>query len=209
MQYTKFTANGYTFTLVYTFHRDTAYGGIVSKPDDAAPDNPAWQDAFAQAKRHYDQQAPYHRIVEIDSMGDGPLREPYKAEVEACAALVLDPQGPFTHVQRAAVTEMLYGQPYAARAKRPKPEPRAGYVYLVKSPLNVYKIGRTIDPDSRRHTFEVKLPFEIEFEAIIAAPDMIALERELHQRFARKRLNGEWFELEPQDIEYIKSLQGD
>lgn len=86
---------------------------------------------------------------------------------------------------------------------------RAGYVYLVKSSTGYYKIGRTIDPDDRMRTFSVKLPFEVAYEHLIKTSDMFMLESQLHNKFHKKRINGEWFILDESDVEYIKSLGGD
>lgn len=81
-----------------------------------------------------------------------------------------------------------------------------GYVYLLQSPSKAYKIGRTRTPENRLKTFGVQLPFEVEYICLIATSDMYRLERQLHQRFATKRINGEWFALTPEDIEFIKGL---
>lgn len=83
---------------------------------------------------------------------------------------------------------------------------RAGYVYLIQSPTGAYKIGRTIDINRRIKTFHVKLPFEIEPICIIKTENMFVLEAQLHIKFALKRLDGEWFKLTTEDVEYIKSL---
>ncbi len=83
-----------------------------------------------------------------------------------------------------------------------------GYVYLLQSPTSAYKIGRTKSPKSRSKTFGVQLPFEVEFIALIKTNDMLRLEAELHQQYAEKRVNGEWFNLSSEDVEYIKSLAG-
>lgn len=87
-----------------------------------------------------------------------------------------------------------------------KPRDRKGHVYLIQSPTGAYKIGRTTDPADRLRTFNVKLPFEVEYVCVIATDDMYALERQLHSKFAAKRVNGEWFILSPDDVEYIKGL---
>lgn len=81
-----------------------------------------------------------------------------------------------------------------------------GYVYLLQSPTKAYKIGRTSNPKSRAKTFGVQLPFEVEFICLIQADDMRQLETELHQRFSDKRINGEWFALSPDDVDYMKGL---
>ena len=85
--------------------------------------------------------------------------------------------------------------------------PIPGYVYLINE-INGphYKIGRSVNPEDRTKTFGIKLPYKIEYEALIPTTDMHNLEAELHARFADKRVDGEWFALEPADVDYIKSL---
>lgn len=83
---------------------------------------------------------------------------------------------------------------------------RHGFVYLIQSPTGSYKIGRTKDPDDRLKTFSVKLPFEVDYVCTIETGDMYQLERELHKKYASKRVNGEWFYLEPEDVEDIRGL---
>lgn len=81
-----------------------------------------------------------------------------------------------------------------------------GYVYLIQSPTGAYKIGRTANPTDRMKTFSVKLPFEVEYVCVIQTEDMLGLENQLHNQFAHLRINGEWFQLSPDDVEYIKGL---
>lgn len=84
---------------------------------------------------------------------------------------------------------------------------RAGFVYLIEASNGTYKIGRTKDPDDRMKTFNVKLPFAVEYLTVIQTDDMYSLERDLHQRFADKRLDGsEFFQLSTDDIAYIAGL---
>jgi hypothetical protein len=85
----------------------------------------------------------------------------------------------------------------------------SGYVYLLQSPTKSYKIGRSKNPQDRLKTFSVKLPFEVEYIALIETPDMTGLERQLHERFAEKRVNGEWFELSEEDVQYIQGLSNE
>lgn len=90
------------------------------------------------------------------------------------------------------------------RRKRKAP----GFVYLIRSEVGYYKIGRTVNPDDRIRTFSVRLPFRVEYEHLIKCEDQRALEKQLHTKFADKRIDGEWFELTPDDVAYIKSLGG-
>lgn len=123
-----------------------------------------------------------------------------------------------------AVPDKLLAVSEHARAERKRREERtvakrqeeyskqqaaAGYVYLIVSDTGYYKIGRTNNPKNRIATFTVKLPFHVEYEHLIACPDMRSLERNLHQRFKHKRVGGEWFALDADDIAFIKSLGGE
>jgi hypothetical protein len=86
---------------------------------------------------------------------------------------------------------------------------KSGYVYLLQSPTTYYKIGKTNAPNNRLKTFNVKLPFEVEYAALIETSDMHRLEKELHERYETKRVKGtEWFALDADDVTYIKSLDG-
>ena len=108
------------------------------------------------------------------------------------------------------IQEILRKRASAKEAKQRKlarsRDGRAGFVYVLKSESGTYKIGRTKNPDDRLRTFSVKLPFAVEYEALIYSSDMIALERDLHLRFADKRVNGEWFTLNEQDMDEIRLI---
>lgn len=90
--------------------------------------------------------------------------------------------------------------------KHPQLRAKAGYVYLLQSISGHYKIGRTQDPERRVKTFAIQLPFEVEYVCLIETLNMVELEKDLHLRFAAKRLNGEWFDLDAEEVEYIKGL---
>jgi hypothetical protein len=82
-------------------------------------------------------------------------------------------------------------------------EDRSGYVYLLKAhkPFEeCYKIGRTADPKQRFKTFGVKLPYKVDLICAAKTDDMFRLEAAMHERFAHCRLDGEWFQLTPEEV---------
>lgn len=83
----------------------------------------------------------------------------------------------------------------------------AGFVYLLQSPTGLYKIGKTADINNRLRTFNVKLPFEVEYRHIIRTSDRHALESELHLKYHHRRVNGEWFDLTDSDVAEICAIQ--
>lgn len=81
-----------------------------------------------------------------------------------------------------------------------------GYVYLLKSSTAFWKIGKTKNPVDRRKTFSVKLPFEVQYAHLIYCHDMNKLEKEMHIIFKKKRVDGEWFSLNEDDVRWIKQF---
>lgn len=84
-----------------------------------------------------------------------------------------------------------------------------GYVYVIRDidVTGFCKIGRSVNPPDRIGDFFVKLPFSIRVECVIETDDCYELEAALHTHYSAKHIRGEWFNLEANDIEYIKSLE--
>ncbi len=79
-----------------------------------------------------------------------------------------------------------------------------GYVYLLgSSEYGWYKIGKSRRPSVRAKELGILLPFEIRPIAIWESERYSALERELHEKFADDRINGEWFKFEIEHIEVL------
>lgn len=89
-----------------------------------------------------------------------------------------------------------------------------GYVYLLRSRNNIFKIGSTNDLPKRLsenyRSWNHVQPFEVEW--VIYTEDYHTLEFDLHRKFQAKRARGkrerpgDWFALSPADVDYIKSL---
>ena len=84
-------------------------------------------------------------------------------------------------------------------------EQEIGYIYLIKSDHG-YKIGKSKVLSKRMNTFGIQLPFEHEciYSAKVIAYHKI--EKYFHKHFASKHLKGEWFNLNENDIGFIKSF---
>jgi hypothetical protein len=86
--------------------------------------------------------------------------------------------------------------------------PKPGFVYLIQcGPY--YKIGVSTDVGQRVKQLSTLPPFDLDLVCTIETGDMESLERELHERFADKRKRGEWFELDPEDVDQIREMAGD
>lgn len=94
--------------------------------------------------------------------------------------------------------EALYQK---SSAKTPTPT----FIYLIKNNRNgLYKIGRSKTPSIRESTLQSEEP---DISMILSFAGTSQLEKELHKRFADKRVRGEWFELSGIDIEIIKTYR--
>lgn len=87
------------------------------------------------------------------------------------------------------------------------PPGREGFVYVVKpAGHNVYKIGCSVDVERRLARMQRKYDFSLELVAVIYSKDYERLEAQMHRRFAKYHLIGEWFVLPDSAIEYLKGL---
>ncbi len=81
-----------------------------------------------------------------------------------------------------------------------------GFVYLMRNGRNGFtKIGYSRSPKHREKTLQSEEP---EVEIIFSAKAQFSLEQSLHDKFARKRVRGEWFNLSAEDIEAIQKQIG-
>jgi len=78
-----------------------------------------------------------------------------------------------------------------------------GTVYLIKS-SKFYKIGRSNSAGRRHYELSIQLPESTEVIHSINTDDPVGIEAYWHSRFKDKRKNGEWFELNQEDIKAFK-----
>ena len=96
---------------------------------------------------------------------------------------------------------------YKERFDKQEKEKVKGFVYLLKiEGKNQYKIGVTKNLNKRLKQISPKMPFELKIEHKIKHNDIYGMEDELHNKFDDKRIKGEWFKLNDNDVNYIKGL---
>ncbi len=87
---------------------------------------------------------------------------------------------------------------------------KSGFVYLLaykgSSGERMYKIGRSKNPTRRSHYLSSSAPKPSELLHVIRCNDMCRVENYFHVKFRPKRINGEWFNLNDEDIGFIKSF---
>lgn len=82
--------------------------------------------------------------------------------------------------------------------------PQPGYVYLMRGD-RWHKIGRCQNPADRLAGM-TRLPFPVSLVCTIPTDNMNALEKQLHQRYAAQRTNGEWFLLTDEQVAEIVAM---
>ena len=81
---------------------------------------------------------------------------------------------------------------------------RIGFVYVMQNRRNgFFKIGFSKKPSFREKTLQSEEP---EVEMIFAYKGTIELEKKIHDKYSRKRIRGEWFSLNEEDLESIKLM---
>ena len=82
----------------------------------------------------------------------------------------------------------------------------SGYIYFVHADgTNRYKIGLTVDLDRRMRELNGKqAPFENKLLWSIEVSDMRSAEKDLHDMFSNRRVNGEWFTFNANELDEVK-----
>ena len=78
------------------------------------------------------------------------------------------------------------------------------YVYLMRNNVtDKYKIGRSNNPEFREKTLQSQEP---DVELLFSCHESIVTEKYLHELFSHKRIRGEWFELDSDDVLEIRKM---
>ena len=84
---------------------------------------------------------------------------------------------------------------------------RKGFIYLVRAETGEFKIGYSVDVENRIKAFSVQPPFEYELIHTFSTDDMERAESILHDKFSAKRIKGEWFSLDIEDVNEIIQIK--
>jgi hypothetical protein len=80
------------------------------------------------------------------------------------------------------------------------------HIYLIEGQPEHFKIGKSKNVLSRLSSLGTGLPHKPRLIHSFPAKTPARAESVLHQKFKDKRLNGEWFRLTPEDVEWVKAI---
>jgi hypothetical protein len=86
---------------------------------------------------------------------------------------------------------------------------KPSYVYFIYEPLvpdQCFKIGESINPEQRRRNLQTGNKRFLQVYRIIACPNKIfaqKLEELLHQRYANRMIQGEWYDVSVPEVQKI------
>ncbi len=146
-------------------------------------------DRDLRARRAYDERFPNHKVFS-NSIGTKAQR------IEKLVAYCRANPG---YDDVLEICEAVVVPPVTPRATAPKPASENGFVYLLKSG-RFYKIGKAAHAGARERQLQIQLPEAAAHVHVIRTDDPAGIEAYWHQRFAAKRKNGEWFDLDREDV---------
>jgi predicted GIY-YIG superfamily endonuclease len=95
----------------------------------------------------------------------------------------------------------------ARKASANEPKENSGFIYILKSSNGYYKIGRAKEVNVRVAAWKTVFPIKIKLVNSFACKNRMAVENALHNKYAKKRLEREWYKLEKEDVNYLMSIK--
>ena len=80
-------------------------------------------------------------------------------------------------------------------------------LYVVKC-NEFYKIGITDNINSRMTSLRIGNPYKLELHLCSYFDNAEEVEKQLHKKFEEKHVNGQWFKLLAEDLEFLTNLYG-
>ncbi len=87
----------------------------------------------------------------------------------------------------------------------PSLDVQAGFIYLMQWE-DEYKIGKAVDVERRQKRLARELDRDITELHRIFSTDYTRAESDLHRKYADKRIHGEWFALDDDDVAWLMSV---
>lgn len=84
-----------------------------------------------------------------------------------------------------------------------------GYIYLLKSETGSFKFGRTSNINKRLKSYERTYPIKINLVYFIEVENMIDAETAILRNYKESQLQGEWFDVTLNQVEWFINLNNE
>jgi hypothetical protein len=98
-------------------------------------------------------------------------------------------------------------KPIKKKSKKIRKNIPFGFVYLMKSDNGLHKIGMTSVIKNRLYGLNREIPVKVEVIHYFKSYCYREVERYLHKKYANERIRYEWFDLNEQQVEEIRSIK--
>jgi len=152
----------------------------------------------------------YQYFIDVSKCGDLNIAISFGSDGLPCSVLVNNQEissSAFMAISTCAANCIAMreeeNKPKVNNLKRANPKRDLSFIYLMRDASTGYiKIGRSKDPKYRESTLQSQKPT---IELITFWQGSINTEKQLHEKYADKRIRGEWFSLSKSDVSAILS----
>lgn len=100
---------------------------------------------------------------------------------------------------------LAYAKSALQDLRYPKKRDRSETLYVIRDTHGSCKIGITNDLERRLMVLRTANPYNPQVVFSLTGENVLMVERKLHGIFKTKHIDGEWFKLSDEDIEFVKS----
>lgn len=121
------------------------------------------------------------------------------------------------HPEVSRLITSLFGESFARAGEVLEPQAApillrtkhlSGFVYFMREPFGLVKIGKARNPNTRLKDIQTSSPYELRIEGVIQCENMHGLEAEIHTAFEHRLVRGEWYCLTTDEVMEILSRYG-
>lgn len=79
-------------------------------------------------------------------------------------------------------------------------------IYVIEHPEGYVKIGKSVHPSDRLSQIQAACPYELELRTVLYPRGRGDVEQLLHRLFEPKNVRREWFDLSPEELDWLDAM---
>lgn len=140
-----------------------------------------------------------HMVISIDE--HTPLKKDIELVIDCCKRYLSIPEKELKEYESQITQKKQINN---IKSKEKIINKTSGFIYFLQDDMKRIKIGKTINLNRRIFDLNVKLPSPLKLIHYIKSEDIDKEEKQIHQKYSKHRLQGEWFNLPKGTIKFIK-----